>query len=48
MSTIVASIFLDKVADLEPEPLPAKVMKTYFIDGKRLEIAVDRKTKGAK
>jgi len=50
MTTPIKSLFecLPPAYQLPPEPLPTKVIKTYFVDGKKFEIPVDRKTKGAK
>ena len=50
MTTHIKSLFdvISPAYELPPEPLPTKVIKTYFADSKKFEIAVDRKTKGAK
>ncbi len=41
----VKSIFLDKVPDLPPEPMPKKVVRDIRRDGKRVTVAVPRRAK---
>ena len=45
MRTTINSIFLDKVAELPPEPLPNKITKRIKRDGKFVDVAVLRKAK---